>query len=48
MGTKKNKNQELKIRLTDALKQQYKLYCVNNKLDMSKHLREFIESIIKK
>ena len=46
---KKNfKNEDINIRLTPELKQQYKLYCVNNKLDMSKHLREFIESIIKK
>jgi hypothetical protein len=47
VGTKENKNEELKIRLTDILKEQYKQYCLKNKLDMSKHLREFIENIVK-
>jgi antitoxin component of RelBE/YafQ-DinJ toxin-antitoxin module len=49
VGTKKaNKNEELKIRLTDVLKGQYKSYCKENNLDMSKHIREFIEKTVKK
>ena len=46
MGTKKIKNEELKIRLTDNLKEQYKQYCIKNDLDMSKHIREFIEKTV--
>jgi len=48
VGTRKNKNEELKIRLTDILKQQYKKYCKKNNIDMSKHIREFIEKEINK
>jgi hypothetical protein len=47
VGTKPNKQDELKIRLTIELKKQYKSYCKKNKLDMSKHIREFIEKEIK-
>jgi len=49
VGTKKKiKNQELKIRLEDSLKDKYKLYCSENNLDMSKHMREFIEKTVNK
>ena len=48
VGTnKKNKTEEIKIRLEPNLKVKYKQYCIDNQLDMSKHIREFIESITK-
>jgi antitoxin component of RelBE/YafQ-DinJ toxin-antitoxin module len=46
VGTRKTKNEELKVRLTDDLKKQYKQYCIENGLDMSKHIREFIEKAV--
>jgi len=48
MDKKENKKEDINIRLTSSLKQQYKKYCEKNKLDMSKHIREFIEREIKR
>lgn len=43
MSTKVNKEVRINIRLNEKLRQQYKTYCKQNNLDMSKHIREFIE-----
>jgi antitoxin component of RelBE/YafQ-DinJ toxin-antitoxin module len=48
MDKKENKIEDINVRLTCSLKQQYKKYCEKNKLDMSKHIREFIEKEINK
>jgi hypothetical protein len=41
---------EVKINfwVTKDLRNKYKMYCIQNDIDMSKHLREFIEQQIKK
>ena len=46
MSTKENKEVRINIRLTEELRKKYKSYCKKNKLDMSKHIREFIEKEI--
>jgi predicted DNA binding CopG/RHH family protein len=46
VGTKLNKEEEIKIRLESSLKKKYKSHCKKHKLDMSKHIREFIEKEI--
>jgi len=43
---RKNKEIRISIRLTEDLRQKYKKYCLDNKLDMSKHLREYIEQVL--
>jgi predicted DNA binding CopG/RHH family protein len=43
VSTKLNKEVRVNIRLTAELRKKYKSYCKKNKLDMSKHIREFIE-----
>ena len=48
MDKKKYKTEDINIRLTPELKQQYKLYCINNKLEMSEDLRNYMKSVIKK
>lgn len=47
MDKKENKIEDINIRLSSFLKEQYKKYCKENSLDMSKHIREFIEKTIK-
>jgi len=46
VGTKENKNNEIKLRLSNNLKNKYKKYCINNNLHMSKHIRSLIENCI--
>ena len=41
------KEVKLDLRLTNSLREQYKKYCIENDLDMSKHIREFIEKTVK-
>jgi antitoxin component of RelBE/YafQ-DinJ toxin-antitoxin module len=48
MTKKENKEVKLNIRLTENLRQQYKQYCLEHNLDMSKHIREFIEKTVNK
>jgi len=47
MGKKINKEEDLNIRITKSLKEQYKRYCLESGIDMSKHIRDFIETAIK-
>ena len=47
MTKKEIKEVKLNIRLTENLRQQYKKYCLENGIDMSKHIREFIEKATK-
>lgn len=42
------KLQDINIRIKPDLKKRYKKYCEENKLDMSKHIREFIEKTVNK
>lgn len=35
-------NESIKIRLTKKEKENFKFFCKNNKIDMSKFLREFV------
>lgn len=44
---KENKEVRVNIRLTLSLREKYKKFCLKNDLDMSKHLRDYIEDIIK-
>jgi hypothetical protein len=46
MDKKENKKEDINIRLTTSLKKQYKIYCLKNSLDMSKHIRDFIEKTL--
>ena len=46
MDWKDIKLEDINIRIKPDLKKQYKEYCKNNNLDMSKHLRKFIEKTI--
>jgi len=48
VSTKKENNKEVRvnIRLTENLRMQYKKYCLKNNLDMSKHIRDFIEKTV--
>jgi len=48
MDKKESKSEDINIRLTPFLKEQYKKYCKENNIDMSKHIREFIEKEINK
>ena len=43
---KLKKEVRINIRLTNTLREQYKKYCLKNDLDMSKHIRDFIEEIV--
>ena len=43
---RKIKEVRLNVRLTEELRQKYKKYCLENNLDMSKHLREYIEQVL--
>jgi len=46
MDSKEIKLEDINIRLSSTLKKQYKKYCLKNNLEMSKHIREFIEKIV--
>ena len=46
MTKKEKKEVKLDLRLTNSLREQYKQYCLKNDLDMSKHIREFIEKTV--
>lgn len=46
MDKKESKKEDINIRLTTTLKEQYKKYCLENNLDMSKHIRMLIEKEI--
>ena len=46
MDSKEIKLEDINIRLTSTLKRRYKKYCLENDLDMSKHIRDFIEKTI--
>jgi len=48
MTKKEKKEVKLDLRLTNNLREQYKQYCIKNDLDMSKHIREFIEKTVGK
>ena len=43
---RKIKEVRLNVRIAEDLRQKYKKYCLDNKLDMSKHLREYIEQVL--
>ena len=47
MSTKKqNKEIRINVRMSNNLRGQYREYCKKNKIDMSKHIREFIEKTV--
>ena len=48
MTKKERKEVKLDLRLTNSLREQYKQYCIENDLDMSKHIREFIKKTVSK
>ena len=43
----KKKEVRINIRLTKELREKYKTYCLENNLDMSMHIRKYIEKILK-
>jgi len=47
MDWKEIKLEDINIRIKPELKKQYKEYCKKNNVDMSKHIRDFIESVVK-
>lgn len=46
MDKRESKKEDLNVRLTKSLKEQYKTYCKKNDLDMSKHIRTLIEKCL--
>jgi antitoxin component of RelBE/YafQ-DinJ toxin-antitoxin module len=46
MDWREFKLEDINIRIKPDLKRQYKEYCAANGLEMSKHLREFIEKVV--
>ena len=47
MDWREIKLEDINIRIKPELKKQYKEYCKENNVDMSKHIRDFIESVVK-
>jgi len=46
MDWKEFKLEDINIRIKPDLKRRYKEYCAENGIDMSKHIRDFIEKIV--
>ena len=46
MDSKEIKLEDINIRLTSTLKKKYKRHCLKSNLEMSKHIRDFIEKTV--